>query len=116
MLGEAFRAVMTAESMYSSFRIQPPESRSRGIVRPIMTAQPFAWAFFAPLIIITSFAVLNPFIALIVNPMQTVHEHSRDDAAAEAKFAREEQEVPAGQIARPAAGIRESGRELWRRH
>ena len=36
-----------------------------------MTLFPWAWAFFLPFIIITSFAVLNFFIGIIVDSMQT---------------------------------------------
>lgn len=40
-----------------------------GIVRPVMAEYPFAWAFFVPFIIVTAFAVLNLFVAIIVNAM-----------------------------------------------
>ncbi len=59
-------------SMYTLFQIMTLESWSMGIVRPVMEAYPWAWAFFVPFIIITSFAVLNLFIALIVNSMQVL--------------------------------------------
>ena len=42
-----------------------------GVVRPTMNLFPWAWAFFLPFIIITSFAVLNFFIGIIVDSMQT---------------------------------------------
>ncbi len=61
-------------SMYSLFQIMTLESWSMGIVRPVMEVHPWAWVFFVPFIIITSFAVLNLFIALIVNSMQTLHD------------------------------------------
>lgn len=41
-----------------------------GVVRPTMQLFPWAWAFFLPFIIITSFAVLNFFIGIIVDSMQ----------------------------------------------
>ena len=41
-----------------------------GIVRPVMTQFPLAWMFFVPFILITSFAVLNLFIGIIVDAMQ----------------------------------------------
>jgi len=44
-----------------------------GIVRPVMEHYPWAWLFFVPFIIITSFAVLNLFIGIIVDAMQTSH-------------------------------------------
>lgn len=59
-------------SMYSLFQIMTLESWSMGIVRPVMEEYPHAWAFFVPFIIVTSFTVLNLFIALIVNSMQTL--------------------------------------------
>lgn len=61
-------------SMYSLFQIMTLESWSMGIVRPVMAIEPWAWAFFVPFIVVTSFAVLNLFIALIVNSMQTLNE------------------------------------------
>ncbi len=61
------------ESMYSLFQIMTLESWSMGIVRPVMDVYPYAWVFFVPFVIVTSFAVLNLFIALIVNSMNKVH-------------------------------------------
>jgi voltage-gated sodium channel len=45
-----------------------------GIVRPVMEEYPFAWMFFIPFILIATFTVLNLFIAIIVDAMQTMHE------------------------------------------
>jgi len=61
-------------SLYSLFQIMTLESWSMGIVRPVMEVHPFAWAFFVPFILLTTFAVLNLFIAIIVNAMQESHE------------------------------------------
>ena len=41
-----------------------------GIVRPVMAVYPFAWIFFVIFILITSFAVMNLFIGIIVDAMQ----------------------------------------------
>ncbi|HEV7277496.1 MAG TPA: ion transporter [Devosiaceae bacterium] len=60
-------------SAYSLFQIMTLESWSMGIVRPVMEAYPYAWAFFVPFIVITSFAVLNLFVGIIVDAMQTQH-------------------------------------------
>jgi len=56
-------------SLYSLFQIMTLESWSMGIVRPVMEVYPFAWAFFVPFVLISSFIVLNLFIAIIVNSM-----------------------------------------------
>ncbi len=61
-------------SLYTLFQIMTLESWSMGIVRPVMEKYPQAWVFFVPFILIVTFAVLNLFIALIVNAMQQVHE------------------------------------------
>jgi voltage-gated sodium channel len=57
-------------SMYSLFQIMTLESWSMGIVRPVMEVYPWAWLFFVVFILITSFAVLNLFIGIIVDAMQ----------------------------------------------
>ena len=50
------------------------ESWSMGIVRPVMEQYPYAWMLFVPFIIMTAFTVLNLFIGVIVDAMQTEHE------------------------------------------
>ena len=60
-------------SLYSLFQIMTLESWSMGIVRPVMDVYAVAWSFFVPFILLTTFTVLNLFIAVIVGAMQTVH-------------------------------------------
>ena len=71
------------ESAYSLFQIMTLESWSMGIVRPVMEVHPYAWAFFVPFIIITTFAVVNLLVGLIVNSMQDAH-HEEDMANTDA--------------------------------
>ena len=61
-------------SMYSLFQIMTLESWSMGIVRPVMVVYPNAWIFFVSFITITSFTVLNLFIGIIVDAIETVKE------------------------------------------
>jgi voltage-gated sodium channel len=77
-------------SMYSLFQMMTLESWSMGMVRPIMEVYPYAWAFFVPFIIVTSFTVLNLFIALMVNSMQTVHAEDREFAIKSEEMAHED--------------------------
>ena len=63
-----------SHSMYTLFQIMTLESWSMGIVRPVMESHPYAWLFFIPFILIATFTVLNLFIAIIVDAMQTMHE------------------------------------------
>jgi voltage-gated sodium channel len=64
-------------SAYSLFQIMTLESWSMGIVRPVMEVYPYAWAFFVPFILVTTFAVVNLVVGLIVNSMQDAH-HEED--------------------------------------
>ena len=66
-------------SAYSLFQIMTLESWSMGIVRPVMETYPYAWAFFVPFIMMTTFAVVNLLVGLIVNSMQDAHHE--DDVA-----------------------------------
>jgi len=64
-------------SMYTLFQIMTLEGWSEEVVRPVMKVYPQSWVFFIPFIIITSFAVLNLFIGIIVDAMNTMHEMGR---------------------------------------
>lgn len=43
---------------------------SSGILRTLLYAHPYAWMFFVPFVVITSFAILNLFVAILVEAMQ----------------------------------------------
>ena len=68
------------QSMYSLFQIMTLESWSMGIVRPVMETHPLAWVFFVPFVLIVGFAVLNLFIAVVVDSMQQLHREERSSA------------------------------------
>ena len=70
-------------SAYTLFQIMTLESWSMGIVRPVMEAQPYAWVFFVPFILLTSFVVLNLFIGVVVSAMQESVEESAAENRAE---------------------------------
>jgi len=72
-------------SMYSLFQVMTLESWSMGIVRPVMEAFPYAWIFFVSYILISTFTMLNLFIAVVVNAMQA--EHAREVEAAQGQDA-----------------------------
>ncbi len=76
-------------SFYTLFQIMTLESWSMGISRPVMEAFPYAWAFFIPFILIATFTMLNLFIAIIVNTMQSFNE--AEQAAAQAEHDQAEQ-------------------------
>jgi voltage-gated sodium channel len=65
-------------SMYTLFQIMTLESWSMGIVRPVMKEYPLAWMFFVPFILVTTFAILNLFIGIIVDAMQQISSDGKD--------------------------------------
>lgn len=73
------------KSMYTLFQVMTLESWSMGIARPVMETHPYAWLFFIPFILVATFTVLNLFIAIIVNTMQSMHDrtHAQEQAAIE---------------------------------
>jgi voltage-gated sodium channel len=72
-------------SLYTLFQVMTLESWSMGIARPVMEESPFAWVFFITFILFATFTMLNLFIAIIVNAMQTFteSEHKATEALVE---------------------------------
>jgi voltage-gated sodium channel len=95
-------------SAYSLFQVMTLESWSMGIVRPVMEVYPYAWLFFIPFILSTTFTMLNLFIGIVVNAMQSEHEEEakaeRENLEAELRQASlERQQVHAEEAADLAA-------------
>jgi voltage-gated sodium channel len=95
------------ESAYTLFQIMTLESWSMGIVRPVMDVHPYSWTFFIPFIVLTSFAVLNLFIGIIVSAMQ---EETDASASEERSALQHEQEAILAEI----RALREEVRALRR--
>jgi voltage-gated sodium channel len=108
LFGDAFDGWFgtVGRSMYSLFQVMTLESWSMGIVRPVMEVYPWAWAFFVPFIVATSFTVLNLFIAILVSAIQTQHGRERQ---AEMEVLRTVTQEEASSV---AAEITELRREL----
>jgi voltage-gated sodium channel len=76
LFGEAFPEWFGSipATAYTLFQVMTLESWSMGIVRPVMEAYPFAWLFFVPWILVATFTMLNLFIAIMVNSIQSVQQ------------------------------------------
>lgn len=110
-------------SAYSLFQVMTLEGWSQEVVGPVMQVYPYAWAFFIPFILIATFIMLNLFIGIIVNAIQTEHENQlRDEReeiererkrlASEAEAARESVHVDAVALAHEIKSLRSEIREL----
>jgi voltage-gated sodium channel len=64
------------ESAFTLFQVMTLESWAMGIVRPILEVYPLAWVFFLVYILVSTFTMLNLFIAVVVNAMHA--EHARE--------------------------------------
>ncbi len=96
-------------SLFTLFQIMTLESWSMGIARPVMEHFPYAWAFFIPFILVATFTMLNLFIAIIVNAMQTYHEAEQHDAKEAVDMARQHIEAD---LHAEMRGLRAEIREL----
>jgi voltage-gated sodium channel len=65
-------------SFYSLFQVMTLEGWADKFVDPVLMTHPFAWIFFLIFILVTSFAVLNLFIGIIVDAMQSEQEEELD--------------------------------------
>jgi voltage-gated sodium channel len=81
-------------SMYSLFQVMTLEGWAENIADPVLQHYPWALWFFVPFIILTSFAVLNLFIGVIVDSMETIRnkpqETNIEDVLSEIRLLREE--------------------------
>lgn len=62
------------KSMFTLFQVMTLEGWRQDVAQPAMALYPWSWIFFVVFIIITSFAVLNLFIGVIVDAMNIIHE------------------------------------------
>ena len=80
------------ESAYTLFQIMTLEGWA-DIARSVIEVYPLAWLFFVAFILVSTFTMLNLFIAVVVTSMQTEHareiEAERADAPPEAGLQRE---------------------------
>jgi voltage-gated sodium channel len=88
LFGEDFPSLFGTlpASLFTLFTIMTLEGWVDGVVRPVMEKYPYAWLFFIPFIIGTTFTILNLFIGIIVNAMQS---EVAKEAAAEIEAERE---------------------------
>lgn len=96
-------------SMYTLFQIMTLESWSMGIVRPILVEFPYAWLFFVPFIMMATFTMLNLFIAVIVEAMQSQSQAAQARQMAEIEEIAEEKEL---ELHRDIGKLRAEIREL----
>jgi voltage-gated sodium channel len=66
-------------SFFTLFQVMTLEAWAGGVARPIMEVYPYAWIFFILFILTATFTVLNLFVAVIVNSLNTLHNEEESD-------------------------------------
>jgi voltage-gated sodium channel len=96
-------------SLFTLFHVMTLEGWP-DVARAVMDELPWAWAFFLVYILVSTFAVLNLFIAVIVNAMQAQVEHdleeSQADQTREMRRSFERLSAELGELRSELAGIR----------
>ncbi len=64
-------------SALTLFQVMTLEGWADAVLRPVMEIHPMAWAFFIPFILVTTFAIVNLLVGLVVNSMQEAGEDER---------------------------------------
>lgn len=72
------------QSLWSLFQVTTGEAWP-DIAEEVMAEQPMAWVFFLVFILISTFVVLNLFLAVVVNAMESVRVQEAEDRATEAE-------------------------------
>ncbi len=60
------------KAVYTLFQVMTLESWSMGISRPVMEVFPWAFAYFVPFILLTSYIVLNVVVGVVVNTISEI--------------------------------------------
>lgn len=101
LFGEAFPDWFgtLGKSIYTLFQVMTLESWSMGISRPVMEAFGWAWVYFVPFVLISSFVVMNVVVGIVVNSISEVQE----------QLAKEREERATAKAVKGAADKLESG-------
>lgn len=67
------------KSFYTLFQVMTLESWSMGISRPVMEVFSWAWLYFVPFVLCTSFLIMNVVVGIVVNAISEVSEKQKTE-------------------------------------
>ncbi len=73
-------------SAFTLFQVMTLESWSEGVARPVMETFPYAWIFFLLFILIATFVIVNLFIAVIVDSLNSQSSKPGNPASLDAEL------------------------------
>ena len=97
------------DSLWTLFTVMTLEGWTNDVAKPVMEKHPYAWVFLVLFIVVTTFMVLNLFIGVVVNAMQT---EALKAEAAEREAEREMIQEEAAPILAEVKGLRKEVAEL----
>ncbi len=100
------------DALWTLFTVMTLEGWTNDVAKPVMEKHPAAWLFFVIFIVVTTFMVLNLFIGVVVNAMQT---EAVKAEAAEREAEREMIQEEAAPILAEVKGLARGGRQAARR-
>ena len=101
------------ESLFTLFTVMTLEGWVNDVAKPVMEKHPYAWLFFVSFIVITTFMVLNLFIGVVVNAMQSEAEKAMTvEREAEREMIQEEAAPILAEVKRLRAEVTELRAEL----
>jgi len=78
-------------SLYTLFTVMTLEGWTNDVAKPVMEHHPYGWVYLITFIVVTTFMVLNLFIGVVVNAMQSEAEKAEEaERAAERDMIQEE--------------------------
>lgn len=95
-----------SESFFTLFQIMTLESWAMGVARPVMEVYPYAFLFFIPFVMLSTFVILNVFVAIVVNGMSETRD-SENQTEAKAHSQNEDLEELKGEVKALRAQIQE---------
>lgn len=81
------------KSMYTLFQVMTLESWSMGISRPVMEEFSWAWAYFVPFVLISSFVMMNVIVGIVVNAISDVTDKVKKENEEEKSELTKEEEL-----------------------
>ena len=79
------------KSLYTLFTVMTLEGWTNDVAKPVMEHHPYGWVYLITFIVVTTFMVLNLFIGVVVNAMQSEAEKAEEaERAAERVMIQEE--------------------------
>ena len=102
------------KSLYTLFQVMTLESWSMGISRPVMEVFGWAWLYFVPFVLISSFVIMNVVVGIVVNSISEVQAQLSSEKNSDTGEDSKEQDDKEADIATLQAKLADMEKQLTR--